>query len=244
MLSQDGFTYDGGRSDSVSDEGQTKVETCMAWSPWLNLGTPQCLGILCFNHGCLYVLVDFVLLSYVSGTFGLEVGAYCVELEDLGAYCAVVFIFFPLSVHVSTGCSCLFLDFVVDVYLFWTGAAACHCGNNPALCSAPRWTFSRRSSSSRTTAAKWSSWRTPGVKAALWRPCAKETHEGANKQQEVKATWRRTTWIPTARSIRGTRACALAPAREEVFFCASRTASLTERRHKLGVRMGTWSFPH
>ena len=27
-------------------------------------------------------------------------------------------------------------------------------------------------------------------------------------------------------------------------FCASRTASLTERRHKLGVRMGTWSFPH
>ena len=78
------------RSASLCREGLCVAMSCFGGSvqPW----NPQCLGNLCFNHGCLNVLVDFVLLSYVSGAFGLEVGAYCAGLEDLGACCAVVFI--------------------------------------------------------------------------------------------------------------------------------------------------------
>ena len=76
----------------------------------------------------------------------------------------------------------------------------------PVLVYSSEVDFSRRSSSSRTTVAERSSWRPPGVKLAPWRPCAKATQEDANKQLKDKATWRRTTWIPTARSLRCTRA--------------------------------------
>ena len=69
MLGQDGFTCVAALS--CPDEEQTKVETCMAWSPWLNLGTPQCTGNLFFNRGCFFVWFVFLATHNGNGTYGL-----------------------------------------------------------------------------------------------------------------------------------------------------------------------------
>ena len=88
------------------DKGQTKVETCMAWSPWLNLGTPQSTGHLCFNHGCLFEWFVFLAAHNGNGAYGLVDFAYVVGLGDFCAFLVVVL--FLLSL-LARSCSLVLL---------------------------------------------------------------------------------------------------------------------------------------
>ena len=62
----------------------------MAWSPWLNRGTPPFTGNLCFNRGCLYVWVGCLALSHGIVAYMLLVFAFVSEMEGLGTFASVV----------------------------------------------------------------------------------------------------------------------------------------------------------